>query len=263
MNPTIVRDPMYQQINKRLRLLVGREYTFGQQFPTEREIVERFAVSRATANKALASLVSEGLLEFRKGIGTFVRQPAISYDLRSLVSFTEKARNAGKTPSTLLLTFGKLKAREVETQIAEKLLVKESDLLWELDRVRAVDGIPVILEHRYVVASHCPKLTRSQAEGSLYQAWTESHRLIIAGADETVRAVLLTPEEAEHLKVPIGSPALEVVAVGLLETEIPLWWERTLYRADMYEFHSRLGPVQSAKPLRGQFVTTSKSPSGK
>jgi DNA-binding GntR family transcriptional regulator len=29
---------MYQQINKRLRLLVGREYTFGQQFPTEREI---------------------------------------------------------------------------------------------------------------------------------------------------------------------------------------------------------------------------------
>jgi len=77
MNPTIVRDPMYQQINKRLRLLVGREYTFGQQFPTEREIVERFAVSRATANKALASLVSEGLLEFRKGIGTFVRQPPI------------------------------------------------------------------------------------------------------------------------------------------------------------------------------------------
>lgn len=60
MDPTIVRDPMYQQINKRLRLLVGREYTFGQQFPTEREIVQRFAVSRATANKALASLVSEG-----------------------------------------------------------------------------------------------------------------------------------------------------------------------------------------------------------
>ena len=225
MDPMIVRDPMYQQINKRLRLLVGREYTFGQQFPTEREIVQRFAVSRATANKALASLVSEGVLEFRKGIGTFVRQPSISYDLRSLVSFTEKARTAGKTPSTLLLTFGKLKAREVETQIAEKLIVKESDLLWELDRVRAVDGIPVILEHRFVVASHCPKLTRSQAEGSLYQAWTESHRLTIA-----------------------------VVAVGLLETEIPLWWERTLYRADMYEFHSRLGPVQSAKPLRGQFV---------
>jgi GntR family transcriptional regulator len=32
-----------------------------------------------------------------------------------------------------------------------------------------------------------------------------------------------------------------------------LWWERTLYRGDQYEFHSRLGPIQSATPARGQF----------
>lgn len=253
MDPAIVRDPVYQQLNQRLRSLVGREYRSGQKFLTEREIVQRYAVSRATANKALASLVSEGLLEFRKGIGTFVRQPAISYDLRSLVSFTEKARAAGKTPSTLLLTFGKLKACEVEPQITERLKVAGSALLWELDRVRAIDGIPVILEHRFIVGSQCPQLTRYQAEGSLYQAWTESHHLSIAGADETVRAVLLKAEEAEHLGVPVGSPALEVVAVGSLEGEVPLWWERTLYRADQYEFRSRLGPVQSASPFQGQF----------
>lgn len=106
-------------------------------------------MSRATANKALASLVSVGLLEFRKGIGTFVRQATISYDLRSIVSFTEKARAAGKTPRTLLRTFGKLKACEVEPQIADRLKVAGSALLWELDRVRAIDGIPGILEHRF------------------------------------------------------------------------------------------------------------------
>jgi len=253
MDPLIVRDPVYQQLNQRLRLLVTREYQPGQKFLTEREIVQRFSVSRATANKALASLVSEGLLEFRKGIGTFVRQPAISYDLRSLVSFTEKARLAGKSPSTILLTFGKLKASEVDPQLAERLRVAGPDMVWELDRIRAIDGIPVILEHRFVVANHCPKLTRVQAEGSLYQAWTEIHQLKIDGADETVRAVLLKDEEAAHLQVPAGSPALEVVAVGFLQGEIPLWWERTLYRADQYEFHSRLGPVQSASPLQGQF----------
>ncbi len=263
MEPAIVRDPVYQQLNQRLKALTVHDYQTGQKFLTEREIVHRYSVSRATANKALASLVSEGLLEFRKGVGTFVREPPITYDLRSLVSFTEKARAAGKTPSTLLLTFGKIKAREIERPIAEQLKVADSDLLWELDRVRAIDDVPVILEHRFVVASHCPKLTRSQASGSLYQAWTETHQLAIAGADETVRAVLLTAEEAKHLQAPVSSPALEVIAVGLLEGEVPLWWERTLYRADLYEFHSRLGPVQSAKPLRGQFVTMPQSPSGK
>jgi GntR family transcriptional regulator len=249
----LVRDPVYQQLNQRLKELLSRECRPGDQFPTERQIAERFQVSRATANKALASLVSEGLLEFRKGVGTFVSRTTISYDLRTLVSFTEKARAAGKTPTTTLLTFGKLKGTDVDRQIVEKLRVQPTDVLWELDRIRAADGVPVIFEHRYVVASHCPTLKRSQAQGSLYQAWTELHGLRLSGADETIRAVLLTQEEAAHLGVSTGVPALEVTAVGFLEGEIPLWWERTLYRADLYEFHSRLGPVQSPRPMHGQF----------
>jgi len=76
--------------------------------------------------------------------------------------------------------------------------------------------------------------------------------LAITGADEVVRAVLLTNEEAGHLQVPARSPALEVVAVGFLAGERPLWWECTLYRADQYEFQSRLGPIQSVSPFRGQ-----------
>jgi DNA-binding transcriptional MocR family regulator len=84
----------------------------GDQFFTEREVAEKFQVSRATANMSLASLVSAGLLEFRKGFGTFVRRDVIDYDVRSLVSFTEKARTAGKKPGTELITFGKLTAAE-------------------------------------------------------------------------------------------------------------------------------------------------------
>lgn len=258
MDTSIVRDPVYQQLNQRLRQLVRGEYQVGQKFLTEREIVERFRVSRGTANKALASLVSEGLLEFRKGVGTFVRPSAISYDLRTLVSFTEKARAAGKTPSTTVLTFGLLNANEVEGAIAERLRLAGTDTVWEMDRIRQIDGTPVILEHRLVVAAHCPYLTRAQVEGSLYQAWTETHQLKIAGAEEVVRAVLLDDEEAGHLQVRRGAPALEVVTVGYLDGGAPLWWERTLYRADLYEFHSRLGPIQATNTLQGQFRPTEK-----
>ena len=110
----------------------------------------------------------------------------------------------------------------------------------------------MILEHRYVVQRHCPKLTKSQAEGSLYRTWTETHGLKIGGANEVIRAVLLSASEAKHLQTTAKSPALEVVSVGYLEDDSPLWWERTLYRGDQYEFHSRLGPIQSATPARGK-----------
>jgi DNA-binding GntR family transcriptional regulator len=55
----------------------------GDRFLTERQVSEQFGVSRATANKALANVVAEGVLEFRKGVGTFVREPLLDYDLRA------------------------------------------------------------------------------------------------------------------------------------------------------------------------------------
>jgi GntR family transcriptional regulator len=252
MDTSLVRSPVYQQLNQRLRSALATEYRSGDQFLTEREVAEKFQVSRATANKALASLVSEGFLEFRKGLGTFVRRDVIDYDVRSLVSFTEKARAAGKKPSTELLTFGKLTAAEADESARTALSVAGDSLLWEMERVRLADSLPVILEHRYVVQRHCPKLTKSQAEGSLYRAWTETHGLKIAGANEVIRAVLLSSSEAKHLQTCAKSPALEVVSVGYLVDDAPLWWERTLYRGDQYEFHSRLGPIQSATPARGK-----------
>ncbi|TVP96790.1 MAG: GntR family transcriptional regulator [Planctomycetaceae bacterium] len=252
MDTQLVHSPVYQQLNQRLRSALAAEYRLGDQFLTEREIAEKFHVSRATANKSLASLVSEGFLEFRKGVGTFVRRGVIDYDVRSLVSFTEKARAAGKKPSTELLTFGKLTANEADESVRTALSVECDSLVWEMERVRLADDVPVILEHRYVVHRHCPKLTKSQAEGSLYRAWTGPHGLKIAGANEVIRAVLLTTEESQRLQTIASSPALEVVSVGFLEDDSPLWWERTLYRGDQYEFHSRLGPIQSATPARGK-----------
>jgi GntR family transcriptional regulator len=251
MDTSLERSPVYQQLNQRLRTIMASDCKRGDQFLTERVISEKFQVSRATANKALASLVSEGLLEFRKGLGTFVRRDVIDYDVRSLVSFTEKARAAGKRPSTEVITFGKVLAREIDPALALELAVEPAAKLWSLERLRKADGTPVIWEQRYVVHERCPKLTKTQAEGSLYQAWTETHRLQIAGANEVIRAVLLQPAEARRLRIAVGSPALEVVSVGFLADDRPLWWERTLYRGDQYEFHSRLGPIQTATPARG------------
>ena len=251
MDTQLVRSPVYQQLNQRLRTVLGKDYRCGDRFLTERQIAEQFQVSRTTANKALASLVSEGFLEFRKGLGTFVRRDVIDYDVRSLVSFTEKASAAGKTPRTELLSFRKVAITEVDDKVRISLGVEDDALLWGMERVRLADEVPVILEHRYVVEAHCPKLTRAQAGASLYRAWTKTHGLAIAGANEVIRAVLLTKAEARHLQATARSAAFEVVSIGFLENERPLWWERTLYRGDHYEFLSRLGPIQSATPALG------------
>src|SRR6056297_236822 len=105
MPEAIARDPVYKQVTQTLLELIRSEFSIGDQFLTERQVSERFGISRTTANKALSNLVIDGVLEFRKGVGTFVSRPKPSVNLRQLVSFTEKARAAGLRPKTTVRSF--------------------------------------------------------------------------------------------------------------------------------------------------------------
>jgi GntR family transcriptional regulator len=255
MASALVKQPIYQQLNEALRGILGSgEFKTGTRFLTEREVSHRFEVSRATANKALSNLVSEGILEFKKGVGTFVRGGVLDYDLRSLVSFTGKAVAVGKRPSTRVLAFEEVVASKVATRIALALRLRPTDRLFALERLRSADGIPVILERRFIVADLCPGLRRTEAAGSLYALWIRRFHLEIAGADQTIRAVSLRGREAQLLRVSAGSAGLAVNSIGWLKDNRPLWWERTLYRGDAYAFRNRLGPIQTARPAAGAFL---------
>jgi GntR family transcriptional regulator len=261
MRRQIVRTPIYQQLNEALReLLREGEFGEGDQFLTERQICERFDVSRATANKALSNLVSEGVLEFKKGVGTFVRGGVLDYDLRALVSFTDKATVAGKQPTTRLLFLETTPAREIPADVAQRLKLRPDDEVHYVERLRLADRVPVTLETRYVVAKYCPGLSKTELEGSLYAAWTEKFKLEIAGADQAIRAVCLRGDRAERLGVDEGAPALLVMSVGYLSGGLPLWWERTVYRGDAYEFRNRLGPIQTARPAAGTLLDLDHDP---
>lgn len=238
----------HQQLIEKLRkLLRGRQFTPGAKFLTEREIAERFKTSRPTANKALSSLVSAGLLEIRQGAGTFVRESVLDYDLQRLVSFTDKARAAGKEPGTQVITLQKITAPEIATAMQ----LDAGEPLWLLERVRLADCQPVIYERRHIVASLCPRLTKTDAKGSLYAFWTQKCGLSIAGASEVIRAVNADKTQSAHLGLREGAACLQVTATGHLADGRALWHEETLYRSDVYEFRNQLGGLTTPKPAVG------------
>ena len=249
-----MRDPVYQQLHELLRGLVrAGEYSPGDKFPTEREVGERFHVSRVTANKALSSLVSEGVLEFRKGIGTFVRDLGMDYDLRSLMSFTRKAELNGKVPETTVLKFVTIKAADCEPLVREALQIEAGGAVHYVERLRMADAVPLILERRYIVARHCPRLTAKKLAGSLYTTFTSHYGLALTGCDQTVRATTLTSADAKLLRVATGSAALWVRATGRCQHG-PLWLEDTLYRGDLYEFFNSIGSDRAQRPARAALI---------
>lgn len=68
-----ISTPLYQQVAADIRRkIVAGELQIGVQLPPHRELATRYRVSLITINKALAGLVSEGILNSRVGRGTFV-----------------------------------------------------------------------------------------------------------------------------------------------------------------------------------------------
>src|SRR6266404_5571290 len=59
----------------------------GDQLPTEDSLISRFGVSRITVRRAIQNLVGRGLVEIRRGKGTFVAAPKITQELTELSGF--------------------------------------------------------------------------------------------------------------------------------------------------------------------------------
>ncbi|WP_319476356.1 GntR family transcriptional regulator [Marispirochaeta aestuarii] len=252
----INKDPIYQQLNRLLRHeITSDRYKVGDKFLTERAICERYEVSRATANKSLSSLVSEGLLEFRKGVGTFVRSKPALDRLLKLTSFTENAKVAGYKATSKVLRFERLRAGSAEPVVVQKLQVDDDDEeIYLIERLRKADGIPMILENRYVVARHCPELFKQSLEDSLYELFVDKYDLNITGMDETITAVTLGKREAGLLGIEEGKAGFLVTAVGYIDEHIPLWWERTIHKPDAFEYRCQVRPNQAQQELKGHLI---------
>ena len=70
------RLPLYAQVEN---VIIGRisngSLPPGTRLPSEDSLVQEYAVSRTTIRAAIQSLVQRGLVEIRRGKGTFVTQP--------------------------------------------------------------------------------------------------------------------------------------------------------------------------------------------
>jgi len=71
----IKTQKIYKQIVDQIGQLVAEgQLKPGDRLPSERELVERFQVSRASIREAISALEMMGLIEVRSGEGTYIRQ---------------------------------------------------------------------------------------------------------------------------------------------------------------------------------------------
>src|SRR5260370_29618718 len=97
--------PRYYQLKEIMRERVrSGEWKPGDLIPSERELGEKYGISRMTARQALTDLVNEGLFYRDQGKRTFLSQRKITQQLIHLTWFTEDIRARGQRPATKRLS---------------------------------------------------------------------------------------------------------------------------------------------------------------
>lgn len=233
--------PLYQQVKTALRRAVqSGMWAPGEAIPPERELVERFKVSRITVRQALADLVAEGLLFRQHGRGTFVaarRPEPIAETLTDLTGHLEELRLRGLDPEIHVLS---LERRLMPPEVVRALERERDAEGWYLFRLVRVEGQPLMLTEVFLPGDlQIPmRLEDVQREGlaPLLSGWGHPP---VRGL-QRIAACGATPEQADLLGVLEGDALLRVTRVMFDSGDKPLTWLRTHYRADRYEYEVAL-----------------------
>lgn len=229
--------PRYTQLYRHLTAVItSGALEPDAQLPPERDLAEMAEVSRVTVRKAVAQLVEDGVLEQRRGAGTFVRPqpPKMEHSLSALLSFTEYMRQRGKTSTSQILRQG-LFLPSPDEQMA--LGLAGADRVARVERLRSADGVPMALEWSSLPQDILPDPER--VETSLYDV-LRARGNAPTRAVQRITAVNAAPQDALLLHLPDGAAVLRIDRTAYLPTGRPIEFTRGLYRSDIYDFVAEL-----------------------
>jgi GntR family transcriptional regulator len=231
---TTMRVPKYYALKgELLRLIDGAEV--GSMLPTERDLAERFEVSRTTVRQAIAELVVEGRLERTQGSGTYVAEPKL-IQLRQLSSFTEDIGERRADARSEVLDISRVAAT---AEVARALELAAGTKVHRVERLRVVADEPIAHEVAYLAGSY-PRLAAELAKrGSLYLTLSEAYGVDLTAAEDVVETSLASPIEAQLLGVDTGLPMLLITRTAADGAGRPLEYTRSVFRGDRFRFVAR------------------------
>ncbi|MGW8887552.1 GntR family transcriptional regulator [Streptomyces sp. NPDC055749] len=226
------REPKHEALRNVLMALIDDGMEPHDALPSERDLMQRYSVSRMTVRRAVERLTQEGRVYRIQGAGTFVADPATISKTLHLTSFSEDIRSRRMVPDSRLLV---LERTEADVDCARDLFVAPGSPVVHLERLRTADGEPMCLENVWLPEALVPGLVEHGEPLSLY-SWLQQTGAAPESADQTIRATVVGPREATLLGVPPQFPALHVERITRDIRGRAVERAISLYRADRYDY---------------------------
>ncbi len=238
--------PLHIQVKEALKeRIVRRTLKPGDLVPGDLELCTQFGVSRTTVRQGLAELAHEGWVVRERGRGTFVAPPKLTERaVERLSGFFEDMVVLGYPPVSQVL---RQELRPANEQVAARLNLKPGASIVEIERLRFVEGEPVVLTTTYLPHALAPGLEKADlTQRSLYEYLATECDLALARGRRTIEAVAADERQARLLRVRKGAPLVFLQSVSYLADGRPIEFYLAFHRGDRSRFEVEL--VQGGEP---------------
>ncbi len=191
-------DKIYADLKAKIET---QEYTFNSFLPSENELTKIYGGSRATIRRALSELIKRGYIQTHQGSRVRVIYEPIErnvFKIGGIESFKEAAVRNGFSYDTKVIHLEKILADE---KIAAHTGFKVGDELYDVRRVRYVNGLALILDKNYFLASIARDLTEEIARNSIYDYLENELNVKIMTSKRRMTTELATTEDKQHLEL--------------------------------------------------------------
>ncbi|MBX9973642.1 GntR family transcriptional regulator [Cytobacillus firmus] len=234
--------PLYEQLKNVIKKKIhSGELKPDEQIPSERELVEKYQVSRITVRQAINLAEQEGLVRRVHGVGTFVAAPKIQQELGSLNNFQSTLQQQGLIGST------KLRNTQIITSdflLSRLLAIQVMDRVMNIELIGFGDNSPIVYYNSYfsfTVGEKMKKAAETALEKGQPFSTLDLYNLDLevgyspTHVEQTFEAQAAVPHLAEILEVKEGFPLFRVTSI-VYEDQKPLEYKETYYRGDKYKF---------------------------
>lgn len=236
--------PYYVQLTEIIKNQIAQNvWKPGEQIPGEPDLCKIYGVSRTVVRQALNEVENEGLIDRRKGKGTFVAHPKISESLaQKLTGFYEDMVARGFKPVTQVL---RQQIAEANEKVAGYLEIPVGTQVIDIKRLRSVNDSPVQVVSSYFPYALCPRLAEIDLTNrSLYDFLENECGLVIARGRRYIEAVAASESDAKLLQVERGAPLVQLDSISYLENGTPIEFYHARHRGDRARFEIELVRVR-------------------
>lgn len=225
--------PLWQQVLEDLerRIAAG---DIVDRFPTDRELTERYGVSRHTVREAVRQLRSRGLVDRQRGRGSFLNEAVLTQPLGGLYSLFRAVEEAGLPQHSEVLFRGPAR----DASAAHALHLPPRSELVRLKRVRYAGSEPLAVDEAWLPMD----LGRSVLEAdftrtALYDVLHDRAGLTLSAAEETLTPVVPDAELRDLLALDMDEALLRVERVAWSGAR-PVEYRITLLRGQRFRYTS-------------------------